>query len=121
MAATKGQQIRTLDQDTILSEPDKVLLETVRDTVRHFVPSAQVLLYGSVARGDRQPYSDYDFLVLTDRALSRAGEEAVEDALYDLQLNEGALIVAGFDTKDAWESNPSMPLYEEIEKDAVVL
>ncbi len=113
--------MRNLDQDTVLSEPDKVLLEAVRDTVRRFEPSARVLLYGSVARGDRRSHSDYDFLVLTDQALSRSAEEAIEDALYDLQLNEGVLIVAGFDTKDAWASNLAMPLYEEIEKDAVVL
>lgn len=113
--------MRSLEEDTILSEAEKKLIESVRDTVRGFVSDAEVLLYGSVARGDRRPHSDFDFLVLTDRVLSRAEEEEIEDAIYDTQLREGMLIVASFLTKEIWRNNPFMPLHQEIEKDAVLL
>lgn len=113
--------MRNLAQDTVLTEADRALLATVKDTVRRFVQSADVVLYGSMARGERRPHSDYDLLVLTDHLLANAEEEAIEDALYDVQLEEGVLIVASFETKDVWARNPLMPLHQEIEKEAVLL
>jgi len=113
--------MRNLEQDTILSAQEKVLLRSVKETVRRFVPDAEILLYGSVARGDRRPHSDFDFLVLTKQTLSHAEEQAIEDALYDVQLLEGVLIVTSFQTKEAWASNPLMPFHQEVEKDAVLV
>jgi len=113
--------MRNLADDTILSGTERALLQSVKDTVRSFIPDAEVLLYGSVARGDHRPDSDFDLLVLTERKLSRIEEEKIEDAIYDIQLGEGVLIVASFLTQEIWRNNPFMPLHREIEKDAVLL
>ena len=48
-------------------QADKDLLERCRWAVRHVVPDADIILYGSRARGDAQEYSDYDILVLVDQ------------------------------------------------------
>ena len=39
-----------------------------------FLPGASVVLYGSVARGEQGPESDYDVLILVDAPLTRQEE-----------------------------------------------
>jgi predicted nucleotidyltransferase len=113
--------MKTLNQTRSIAEKDKELLRRVKNVVRGFLPTADVLVYGSVARGTAGPASDYDILVLTDTQLSRAREEEIDDALYELQLQEGVLIAAGFRTRCAWRAKALMPFYQEVEEEAVVL
>ena len=43
-------------------------LFTIKSTVHAFLPGAQVLLFGSRARGSNTKHSDYDILVITQQA-----------------------------------------------------
>ena len=45
---------------------DIELLKHCKKAIRQVVPDADVILYGSRARGDATEYSDYDILVLTN-------------------------------------------------------
>jgi predicted nucleotidyltransferase len=49
---------------------DKNILETIKATVKSFLPEARVLLFGSRARGDYNEDSDFDVLVITPNTLS---------------------------------------------------
>jgi hypothetical protein len=40
---------------------DKALLGRCRQAIRRVVPDADIILYGSRARGDAGEYSDYDY------------------------------------------------------------
>lgn len=42
----------------------------IKTTVQSFLPGARVLIFGSRARGNHHPYSDYDVLVITPDALA---------------------------------------------------
>jgi len=42
-------------------------LYTIKSTVHAFLPGAQVLLFGSQARGNNTKHSDYDILVITQQ------------------------------------------------------
>jgi hypothetical protein len=48
------------------------LLQRVRQAVRKVEPEADIILYGSHARGDAQAESDWDFLILLDGAVDEA-------------------------------------------------
>jgi len=95
----------------------------LRGVIHSHLPEATVLLYGSAARGTNEPDSDYDILVLTDETLSSEREDAVEDALYDLELSQGVVISTAFFARERWEA-PSCrltPFRGEVDKDGVIL
>jgi uncharacterized protein len=73
-------------KDRVLRQ-DRVLLEAVKTSLHRRLGSAlaDVVVYGSRARGDAAAESDYDILVvLNDRADAQAAREAVRDDLYSL-------------------------------------
>jgi len=48
---------------------DREILELIKATARTYLPDAEVLLFGSRARKDASPDSDYDILVITNLEL----------------------------------------------------
>jgi len=49
----------------------KSLLSTVRKKIRDIDPEARIILFGSRARGDSNPNSDWDFLILTRKEVNQ--------------------------------------------------
>lgn len=113
----------TIDKADFLFPEDRELLAKVKNVIRRFLPTATVLLYGSVARGTKGRESDYDILVLTDEPLTSAEEDALDDAVYDVQLERGVVISTLCYSKAQWELPlfRGMPFRHEVEKDAIVL
>ncbi len=113
--------MKTMDQVPVISAQDKTFLREIKQVIHGFLPTAEVLLYGSTARGTRGPESDYDVLVLTDRPLSTKEEDPVRDAVYDLQVARSELISTFFYSKDFWDKHPAMPFHQEVDRDAIRL
>jgi predicted nucleotidyltransferase len=113
--------MKTLEQVETISDQDRQLLHEVKQIVQKFLPAAEVVLYGSVARGTQDAESDYDILVLTDKSLTTKEEDVVEEALYDLQLAKGVLICTIFYEKEFWRKHPNMPFHRKVDQDAVAL
>jgi len=100
-----------------------ILLRRVAKAVREVSPQVRVILYGSRARGDARPDSDYDLLVLTEDAGTLAVEEAIRTRLYPIELETGAVLtVMAYNTAD-WASPVfrAMPFHEHVERDGVLL
>ncbi|HEX7408799.1 MAG TPA: nucleotidyltransferase domain-containing protein [Candidatus Binatia bacterium] len=51
-----------------------------------------MILYGSRARRDPEPVSDYDVLILVDVEVQPDLEDRIGDALYEVELKHGAMI-----------------------------
>jgi predicted nucleotidyltransferase len=106
-----------------ISRRDRDILIKLKEIVRLIIPTATVLLYGSVARGTQDEESDYDVLILTEAPLSTKEEDAVTDAVYDLELEQGIVISTLFYTKDFWADPLAqvMPFHQRVQEDGVVI
>ena len=104
-------------------EVDKALLVRCRQAIRRVVPDADIILYGSRARGDAQEYSDYDILVLVDEPVGIALKDRILYSIYPLELETGAMLTLVTYNRRQWESLPyrEMPFNQNVERDGVAL
>lgn len=86
------------------------LLARVKQTILALEPSAEVLLYGSRARGEAARDSDWDFFILVDGEVDSARTSAIRHALYDLELETDEVLSCIVRSRDDWES----PLYQAM-------
>ena len=63
----------------------EALLAHVKQTIHELEPAADIILYGSRARGDTHPESDWDFLILLDGVVDDARTDALRHRLHDME------------------------------------
>ena len=117
--------MKTIEETTVISAADSSLLQRVKDTILKHLPTAKVVLYGSIARGTQHEGSDYDLFVLTDRALSMDEQHTVRSDIYaiELDLDMDVLFFVMFRSEDQWKTPlfHGSPLRMEIEEDGIIL
>jgi len=85
-------------------------------------PNAEVILYGSRARGDAKKDSDWDILVLTNYPVSNQIEKAFRDHLYDLELETGETLSLFVYSKKDWNTRHHIsPYYHNVMSQGVQL
>ena len=101
----------------------KAVLHRCKECVRLIDPTADVILYGSQARGDANDESDFDILVLTNNRADLAFEDRIRDLLYPIELESGYALSLLVCRKSHWESPlyKAMPLHLNIEKEGILL
>src|SRR3954465_12941952 len=98
------------------------ILKEIKQAVLDVDPTAEVVLFGSRARGDFHEESDWDLLILVDK------EEAdfefkrkIRRVLYELELKQGTVLSSVITNKKFWQDISITPLHKEVEKDGIVL
>jgi predicted nucleotidyltransferase len=106
-----------------MNRADKRLLRNLKQALTHLVPDAEMFLYGSRARGNPDPSSDYDLLVLTGSPIPEAIDEQLQDAFYDFELEHQVVLSVVFYPRDQWNApvTQAMPFRRRLEKEAVAL
>lgn len=97
------------------------ILQRVKTTVRQIDPQAEVILFGSRARGDAREDSDWDFLVLTSLEESTETERLFWDALLEVELASHAVITALIHTQRKEPDRRASPLYKNIKEEGVAV
>lgn len=100
-----------------------VLLKRCKTSVQKLIPNARIILYGSHARLEGRPESDYDLLILVDTEVSIELEDKIGNLLYEIELDKSVIISAIVFNEKNWEQAryKAMPLYKNIALDGVML
>lgn len=94
----------------------------IRQTINDIDPHAEVILYGSRARGDEKTDSDWDILILTDYAVDLNTEQKFRDKLYDLELETGEPFSVFVYSKKEWTTKQRItPFYENVNQEGISL
>jgi predicted nucleotidyltransferase len=99
------------------------LLDRVRNAVRVVEPDAEIILYGSRARGDETDDSDWDFLVLVDGSLDERRTDKIRHCLYEIEWECGEVLSCIVRTREEWESSlyKTLPLYKIVKSHGITL
>ena len=94
----------------------------IREAISLVDPKAEVILYGSRARGDERQDSDWDILVLTDYSVDLQTERKFRDRIYDLELETGEPFSVFVYSKQDWNNNQKItPYYQNIVQEGISL
>ena len=93
------------------------LLKEIKKAVQALSPSAEIILYGSRAKGTARADSDWDFLILLPSTGNKILEAQIKDTLYDIELERDAVLSSIIRSKKEWMSAryAVMPLRQQIE------
>lgn len=102
---------------------EKTLLKQVEQHIHSIAPDAEVILYGSRARGDAGLASDWDFLILVDQPLDDYRIVEIKNRLYDLELETDTVLTSIVRTRDEWNSPrySILPFKRAVEQEGVSL
>lgn len=108
---------------TIPTIPDEQIRRLVKNAILSVEPKATIILYGSRARGNAAPDSDWDFLILVDGPVDDARRDRLRHQLFPLELEYDLTLTAFLYNRSVWESQRyRASLYRQnVERDGVTL
>lgn len=99
---------------------DTKILKEIKHAVLSVDSSAEMILFGSRARGDFKDDSDWDVLVLSDNEVNMAFKNRITDQLFYVGLEHTICISTIILNRDDWNGKfKNYPLRFEVDKDGV--
>ena len=100
----------------------KELLAKIKKAVLAIEPDAEIILFGSEARGTASKHSDIDLLILINRELTYKEKDQLYEPLYRLELETGKIISPFILSKGEWKDQSRKSLfYYEVEREGILL
>jgi predicted nucleotidyltransferase len=106
-----------------MTNSESNIAQMISERIRSQDPNAEVILFGSRARGDSGVDSDWDVLILIDQnKRSRSIEKKYRDEMFALELELGQSISTFVYSKKDWNTKFSVtPLFRNIKKEGIKL
>src|ERR1035437_9286571 len=96
------------------------IIQLIRQKVNEIDNTADIILYGSRARGDEHPDSDWDILILVNSKTDLDYERIFRHRLYEIELEIGEAFSISVYNKNEWRSKYWMtPLFQNIASEGI--
>src|SRR5512132_2794337 len=101
--------------------PNRQAIEAAAAALHARFPVTDIVLYGSKARGDSDPESDIDLLVLTARKLDWQEERTIIHELFDIGIRFDVLFSPLTVEAQSWREglHSVLPIHIEVEREGV--
>lgn len=100
----------------------KDVIQRIKELGEKILPEgASLWLYGSRARGDARPDSDYDLLILLDKDVLKERDTDVIYEMAELGWDLSAEINVHAYPRSQWNKWTYLPFYKNVERDKIVL
>ena len=99
------------------------ILENIRTLKRQILPNEKMYLFGSQARGDAKPDSDWDLLVV----LNKKGKHNWDDfdnyaiPFEEIGWDKGISINTLLYTQEEWDKGKIFPFYKNVMSEGVLI
>lgn len=112
--------MKTLDQIKLTSNQEQVIAEFKRRLFISF-DVVEMVIFGSVARGDADDESDLDMLIVTRLPLNRAIRHKITDIACEVNLQFDSNLSTLVIDQAAWQSGlySILPIHQEILNEGV--
>jgi uncharacterized protein len=99
------------------------IIQKILELSKKKYPDAEIYLYGSQARGDAKPLSDWDLLILLNSEnIPFSLETEIMDEFYNIELETGQIMSPIIYPKKEWNTKYKItPLFENISKEGIRL
>ena len=106
-----------------MTQIEKVIIQKIKARIKLKNPLADIILFGSHARGKSNENSDWDILVLLQQTnVTRMIEKEYREELFEVELEIGEPISTFVFSKEDWEKKYQLtPFYQNIKKEGVYL
>src|SRR6185436_10084934 len=100
-----------------MNQKEKNILQMIKERIKRKEPSADIILFGSHARGQASKDSDWDILILLNQpSVNRLLEKEYRNELFEIELEIEEPISTFVFSKSQWEQKYKMtPLYKSIQ------
>jgi uncharacterized protein len=114
--------LRNLD-DLILGTREKDAIKEATRILKERFLVQDVILFGSKARGDNNPDSDIDLLLLTTQPLHWKERHAIVDALFEVEMKYQVVISIVANTVHNWQEGicTVLPIHDEINREGITI
>jgi uncharacterized protein len=102
---------------------NETIIKKVKEIVHRYDSHADIILFGSRARGDYQEGSDWDFLILSSLPESEELKRKVRrDILEEIEWKTFEVIQTIWHNKEEWENEYAVTnIYESIKEEGIIV
>ncbi|MHB1336310.1 MAG: nucleotidyltransferase domain-containing protein [Candidatus Humimicrobiaceae bacterium] len=111
------------EENKILNKKESNAIYKLKNELLKNFPGAELILFGSKARGDFTDFSDLDVLILVDREVDYELKDKIIEIAYDIELENDIVFGLIIENKKSWRSSRYrvMPLYKNVEREGAII